>query len=97
MHMKTFLHVLKKFLNGKYPLIDFDFYLSRRAQNVHMGLNYSLLTLHEYEQLISDINKVCLMKRHDIKFKFLLPQLIHTVKLKFDYIIFRKNTENGNN
>ena len=31
-----------------------------------------------------------------MKFKFILPQLIHTVKWKFDYIIFRKNTEHGN-
>ena len=94
--MKAFLHFVKKFLNGKNPHIDFDFYLSRRVQNVHMGLNYSLLKLHEYEQMISDIEKLWLMKRHYMKFKFILPQLIHTAKWKFDYIIFRKNTENGN-
>ena len=62
-----------------------------------MGLNYSMLTLHEYAQIISDIEELWLMKRHDMKFKFILPQLIHTVKWKLDYIIFRKNTENGNN
>ena len=64
-----------------------------------MGLNYSLLTLHEYEQIISDIEELWLwlMKKHDIKFKFILTQLIHTVKWKFDYIIFRKITENDNN
>ena len=80
MHMKAFLHFLEKFLNGKYPLVDFDFYLSCHAQNVHMGLNHSLLTLHEYEQIISDIEELWLMKRHDMKFKFILPQLIHTFK-----------------
>ena len=96
MHVKAFLHFLKKFLNDKYPRIDFDFYLLRRAQNAHIGLNYSLLTLHIYEQIISDIDELWLMKRH-MKFKFILLQLIHTVKWKFDYIIFRKNTENGNN
>ena len=37
------------------------------------------------------------MKRHDMKFKFILPQLIHTVKLKFDYIIFKNFFEKGNN
>ena len=73
------------------------FYLSRCAQNVHMGLNNSLLTLYEYEQIISDVEKHWLMKRHGMKFKFILPQLIHTVKWKFDYIIFIKNTENGSN
>ena len=49
MHIKNeCFNFIKTFLKGKYPHIDFDFYLSRRAQNVHMGLNFSLLTLHEY-------------------------------------------------
>ena len=77
MHMKGFLHFLKKFWNDKYLHIDFDFYHWRCAENFHMGLSYSLLTLHEYEQIISDIEELWLMKRHDKKFKFILPQLIH--------------------
>ena len=96
MHMKFFF-MHKKFLNDKYLNVDCDFYLPCRAQNVHMGLNYNLMTLLEYEQTISDTEELWLMKRHDMKFKFKLSQLIHTVKWKFDYIIFRKNTENGNN
>ena len=97
MHMKGFLHFLKKFLNDKYLHVDFDFHLSRCTRNVHMGLDYSLLTLHEYEQIISDTEELWLMKKHDMKFKLILPQLIHTVKWEFDYMIFRKNNENGNN
>ena len=97
MHIKAFLNFLKKFVNDKCSHIDFDFYLSRYVQNFHMGFNYSLLTLHEYEQIISDIEELWLIKRYDRKFKFILPQLIDTVKWKFDYIIFSKNTENGNN
>ena len=54
MHMKIFLYFLKKFLNDKNQHIGFDFYLSRRGQNVHMRFNYSLLTMHEYEQFIFD-------------------------------------------
>ena len=76
--------------------MDFEFYLSSRTQNIYMGLNRSLLTLCEYNQVISDIEELWLMKRQDTKFKFTLPWLIHTTKWKFDYIIFRKNTENGN-
>ena len=59
---KAVFHFLKKFLNDRYPRIDFDLYLSSRAQNVHMGLNHSLLTLHEYEQIISDIEELWLRK-----------------------------------
>ena len=97
MHMKTFLHASKKFLNEKYAPIDFEFYLSRLTQNVHMELNCSLLTLCEYDQIISDIEELWLMKKQDTKFKFVLPQLKYNTKWKFDYIIFRKNTEKGSN
>ena len=80
MHIKTFLHFRKIFLNEKYPHLHFEFYLLRRAQNVDMGLNYSQVTLHEYEQIISDIEKLWLMKKHDMKFKFILPQVLDTAK-----------------
>ena len=59
---KVVFRFLKKFLNDRYPHIDFDLYLSSRAQNFHMGLNHNLLTLHEYEQIISDIEKLWLRK-----------------------------------
>ena len=97
MHMITFLHASKKFLNEKYAHIDFDVYLSRRTQNVYLELNCSLLTFCEYDQIISDTEELWLMKKQDTKFKFILPQLIHNTKWKFDCIIFRKNTEKGSN
>ena len=75
MHMKAFLHFLKRFLIDKYPHMDFDFYLTCCSQNVHMDLNYSLLALHENEQIISDIEDLWLMKKHGTKFKFMLPPL----------------------
>ena len=62
MYMKTFLHILKRFLNEKYPNINFEFYLSRRTKNVRMGLNCGLLTLHGHDQVISDIKEIWLLK-----------------------------------
>ena len=91
--MKTFLHILKRHLCEKYHDILFEFYLSRRTKNVHMELNCSLLTLREHEQIISDIEEIWLLKREDTKFKFVMPRIIHTTKWKFDYIIFRRNTD----
>ena len=70
--MKTFLHILKRILNEKN--------LSRRTKNVHMGLNCSILTLREYDQNISHIEEIWLLKRQHTKFKFVIPQLIHTTK-----------------
>ena len=88
--MKISLHILKRFLNEKYAGINFELYLSRRTENVHRGLNCSILTLHEHDQIISDIEKIWLLKRQDMKFKFVMPQLIQATKWKFDYIILRK-------
>lgn len=74
MDMKTFLHTLRGVLNGKYPGINFEFYLPRHIKNVEMGLNCSMLTLHEHDQVISGIENIWL-KRQDMKFKFVMPQL----------------------
>ena len=52
--MKTFLHILKRFLNEKYP-VNFELYPSRRTKNVNMGLNCSILKLHEQNRVIPDI------------------------------------------
>ena len=92
--MCKLLHVLKNFLGEKYPHINFEFYLSRRTKNVHMGLNYSLLALHKQKQIIFYIEEVWLRRRQDKSFKFMLPQLIHTTKWRFEYIIFRKIPKN---
>ena len=91
--MKIFLHILKRFSNEKYRNINFEFYLSPHSKNVLMGRNCSILTLREHDQIISDIEEIWLLKRQDTKFKFIIPQLIHSTKQKFDYIIFRKITD----
>ena len=82
-----FQHFLKKFLNDKYLHIDFDFHLLRRAQNVHMGLNYSLLTLLEYEQIISDFQELWLMVE---RFWF-FTCFICSVNNNFVFFSFSKN------
>ena len=80
-------------MNEKYPSVDFDFYVSTCAKNVDMGLNSNILTLHDHDQIISGIEEICLQKRQNMNFKFVVPQLIDTTNWNFDYIIFRKNTD----
>ena len=55
-----------------------------------MGLNYSLLELHELKQIILVIEERWLRRRQDASFKFVLPQLIHTVKWKYNCILFKQ-------
>ena len=76
----------------RYPHVEVDFYLSSQSKNVHMELNCSILTLPEHVAIISDIENTLIKKRRDAKFKFIMPQLIHTTKWKFEYITYRKNT-----
>ena len=77
--MKTFLHILKRFLNEKYP-VNFELYPSRRTKNVNMGLNCSILKLHEQNRVIPDIEGFWLLKRQGTKFKFVMSQLIPATK-----------------
>ena len=86
--MKTFLHILKRILNAKYPSVGFDFYLWTRAKNVHMGLNCNC---NWPNYLWYGRNLV--ERRQDMNFKFLVSRLIHATKWKFDHVIFRKNTD----
>lgn len=92
MYKKTFLNILKRILMEKDLNVEFDFYLLSRSKNVHMGWNCSTLTLPEHVAIISDIGNISIKKRQDTKIKFIMLQLIHTTKWKFDYIIFRKST-----
>lgn len=59
---ENILHIFKRHLCEKYQGITFEFFLSRRAKNVHMGLNCSLSTLREHEKIISDIEEIWLLK-----------------------------------
>ena len=92
---KHFLHILKRILNEKYPSVAFEFYLSTCAKNVHMALDYNLLTLHDHDEIIFDVKEVWLETIQDTSFKFVVLQLIHTTKWKFDYIVCRKYTDSS--
>ena len=54
--------------------------------NVHYSVDSLRIVNSHYINYSGDI----LRKKQDMSFKFVLPQLIHTVKWKFDYILFRK-------
>ena len=65
------------------------FYVSKRNNCVHMGLDSSIFSYPNYANIIAQINKVFKENLAD-KFVVNYPQLIHTAKWKFDYIVSRK-------
>ena len=69
--------------------MDVGFYLSRRSKLVHMGLDIQLYSIKNYPDFIDEINKF-LAKDLGSSFEFVYPQLLLTVKWKFDYIVCGK-------
>ena len=86
---RMLLRKLQDMLKEKYPHIPFEFYLLKRKNNVHFGLEKSLFCYDQYSDAINDIQDF--FKRYDTNnfFLFVKPNLIRTIKWKYDYIIFR--------
>ena len=76
-------HLLKKLSD----VGNIGFYLNQRSKFVHMGLDLPLYSIKNYPNLIEEINK-CLAA--DLGFELAYPQVVLTVKWKYDYIIAKK-------
>ena len=97
MMLKKRVQLLKAYLAKKFPeAACAGSYLSRRSNYVHMGLDIPLYSIKNYPDFIEEINKF-LAKDLDSRFQLVYPQLVLTVKWKFDYIILRKLKKNKNN
>ena len=90
MNSRVFVSKLEKLLNGKYPHISFNFFISRRKRYLHMGLEKALLSYSEHGEILKDIERFYKGNRNN-DFELVNPPiLVRTVKWKFDYILFRK-------
>ena len=59
MTLKKRVQLLKAHLAKKFPKVaGIGFYLSRRSNNVHMGLDIPLYSIKNYPNLIEQINKL---------------------------------------
>ena len=89
---KTVAKMEKEF-KVKFPELDVAFYISKRNMCIHMGLDWSIFSYGNYGQMIAQIN-VFFSQNLRAKFIVNFPQLIHTTKWKYDYIICRKKKVN---
>ena len=71
------------------------FYLNRGSTYVHMGLDISLYSIKNYPDFIGEISKFSDKDLHSRFFELVYPQLVYTVKGKFDNIILRKLKKNN--
>ena len=89
--VKQFTQMLEQNLNEKFPEFKVSLYVSRKKENIHMGLDVPLFSLVRHDQLIKEI-KTFKMFSYSIEkhFKVVFPQQIRCTKWKFDYIFMKK-------
>ena len=90
MQIKLFIYKLERLMKEKYPQIKIDFYCSRRKKNIHIGLDRALFSFSEYSSIVKDFEQFFKKNKTDDEFEFVKPLLNHSVKWRYDYIIFRK-------
>lgn len=89
MHIKRFVNLLSEHMKEKFPEVTTEFYFSKRKNYVHMGLDSPLFFYTRHDQITDEINSF-MSGELDKRFKILFPQLVATVKWKYNYIIFQK-------
>ena len=95
MKIKYVIKKLERILNEKYPHIDVNFYCSRRKKIVHFGIERSIQQYKDYSKFIEDIELFSFRNMKNSDFELVKPpQLVNSVKWKFDYVVFRKRTSN---
>ena len=89
--LRYHINKLERILNEKYSKINVSIYISKRTKIVHMALDKALYDFEDYLHVIKDIKKFFLrnIEKYD-DYEFFKPQLVNSIKWKFDYIIFRK-------
>ena len=93
--MKKYVRILEKHMNSLYRNLNIRFYVSRKQKYVHMGVDQPLFTLKDNDKIIAEIRDFT-YDELDERFTFCFPQLVNTVKWKFDYIIFKKEATQNN-
>ena len=80
----------KSHLSTKFPDVKVGFYLRRRSNFIHMGLNVPLYSFKNYLDFVKEIHKFLEKELDSRRFQLVEPQLVLTVKWKYNYIILRK-------
>ena len=94
MQVKYLINRLETILKEKYPEMAPEICHSRRKKLVHLALEKSIEQYPDYLMFLKDI-KSFLNKNFKNKFEFCRPiKIVHAIKWKFDYILFRKRNSN---
>ena len=94
MEVKYLINRLETILKEKYPEMTPEIYYSRRKKLLHLALEKSIDQYPNYLMFLKDIESF-FNRNFKNEFEFCRPiKIVHTIKWKFDYIIFRKQNSN---
>ena len=94
--MRKNARLIKNHLTKKFADIKAGFNLSRRSDFMHLGLDILLFSIKNYPDFIEEINKLLTKCFDNSRFVLVYPQLVLTVKWKYDYINSRKKRKMAN-
>ena len=91
MKVKSICNKMEVVFKEKFPEIPItEVYYSRRRKHIHIGFEDRLFNFERKKEFLEEIRN---FYNEHLKndFELLCPmKLIHTIKWKFDYIVFRK-------
>ena len=94
MQVKYLINRLETILKEKYPEMTSEIDYSRRKKLVHLALEKLIDQYPNYLMFLKDIESF-FNKNFKNEFEFCRSiKIVHTIKWKFDYIIFRKRNSN---
>ena len=85
---------MEKIFKEKFPEIPItEVYYSKRRKDIHFAFEDRLSNYERKKEFLEEVEKF--FSEHLKKdFEFLSPmRIIHTIKWKFDYIVFRKRKD----
>ena len=91
MKIKAICNKMEIILKEKFPDINLkEVYYSRRRKHIHFAFDDRLFNFERRKEFLEEVEKLfeSYLKKD---FELLNPmKIIHTIKWKFDYIVFRK-------
>lgn len=91
MKIKAVCNKMEIILKDKFPDINLkEVYYSRRRKHIHFAFDDRLFNFERRKEFLEEVEKLfeSYLKKD---FELLNPmKIIHTIKWKFDYIVFRK-------
>ena len=87
MSVKKIIRKLEYFIKKKYSHYNAKFYANRRNTYIHLGLDVSLFSFHDYKFFLNDIDNFLNQELQDHFQRVEPPKLVISTRWKHDYII----------